>query len=195
MVQGIILAAFEFGERFAVTNINPLQGIGSQMMPKNVWANPAFWPFALLDRQLATDISAAVALACFVTACYIMGRCFGLATVPSAVAAQSCLLLFAPVINLVVHAPSNFVLTPGDAVVYAPHMVALGLLARLELGSRREFALTTAGIFALLLYSLCCDPLWTMISGMAWAVPFALVSIAPMERKATLRRCAALVGS
>jgi hypothetical protein len=153
MVQAVVLGAFEFGGRFDVTNINPLQGAGSQMLPKNVWANPAFWPFAALDRQLATDASAAVALACFAIACYIMARCFGLPAVASAVAAQSCILLFAPIV-IAARAPSNFMFVPGDAVVYAPHMVALGLLARLEPGSRRDFALTATAVFALLFYSL-----------------------------------------
>src|SRR5689334_2425931 len=78
MAQALVLNAYEFGALGDVTNLNPLQGAGSQMLPKNVWANPSFWPFALLDRQLATEISAAIALAVFAAACYFMVRCFGL---------------------------------------------------------------------------------------------------------------------
>ena len=40
----------------------------------------------------------------------------------------------------------------GNAVVYAPHMLARGLLARLEVGAYRGFGLTTAGIFVFPLY-------------------------------------------
>jgi len=61
--QAAILTAFRFAGIFDVSSINPLQGIGSQLFPLNVWANPAHWPFAFLDRHLATDISAAIALA------------------------------------------------------------------------------------------------------------------------------------
>jgi len=42
-------------------------------------------------------------------------------------------------------------------------MLALELLARLEPGSWRTFGLITAAIFALLLYGISADPLWTMI--------------------------------
>src|SRR5215217_5815234 len=76
MVQSVVLTAFKFGGYFDVTNLNPVQGIGSQLLPKNVWANPAFWPFAFFDKETATDVSALIALACFATAAYIMMRCF-----------------------------------------------------------------------------------------------------------------------
>src|SRR5260221_6663599 len=98
MAQAIIHVALRFGARFAVTNISPIQGVGSQMLPMNVWANPAYWPFAGDNEELATDISAAVALACFATACYVMARCFDVPVIPSAVAAQLTILLFSPAV-------------------------------------------------------------------------------------------------
>jgi hypothetical protein len=66
-------------------------------------------------------------------------------------------------------------------------------LARLEPGSWRSFAVITAGIFGLLLYSLCCDPLWSTVSGLSWALAFAIVAFSPIRAKAVLIRCAALV--
>ena len=39
--QAAILTAFRFAGIFDVSNINPLQGIGSQLFPLNVWVNPA----------------------------------------------------------------------------------------------------------------------------------------------------------
>src|SRR5690349_21749434 len=56
--QAEILATLEFGRPFDISNLNPLQGLGSQMMPMNVWVNPAYWPFHLFDKELATKISA-----------------------------------------------------------------------------------------------------------------------------------------
>jgi hypothetical protein len=111
---------------------------------------------------------------------------------PSILAAQSTIVLFAPAV-LILHMPTVFCLTPGNAVVYAPHMVALGILGRLEPGPWRNTALATAGIAALLLYSLYCDPLWTMVNGMSWALPFAVVTFAAVRWRAIVARCAVLV--
>src|SRR5262249_23146460 len=93
MAQTTILAAFDFGDRFSVNNINPFEGVGSQLLPMNVWANPAYWPFAIVDKQLATDISAVVALAIFASACSIMARCFEVPFLLSIIAGQLTVVL------------------------------------------------------------------------------------------------------
>jgi hypothetical protein len=191
VAQAAIIATLKFGQLFDVTNLSPITGIGSQLPTENVWANPALWPFAFFGREMATDVSAVIALAVFATACYAMARCFDLAVLPSVVAAQLCIVLFAPAL-LLVHTPTNFCFAPGSAVVYAPYMIALGLLVRLEPGSWRAFGLNTAGIFALVLYSLYCDPLLTLLPGMSWAVAFAVVTFASFQWRTILVRCAAL---
>jgi hypothetical protein len=73
--QATILTAYKFGGFFHFNNINPLQGLGSQLLPINAWINPTYWPFAILDAGPAgpaTDASAAVALGIFALACYLM---------------------------------------------------------------------------------------------------------------------------
>src|SRR5262249_9861584 len=187
MAQAIILAAYKFGGFFHFNNINPLQGLGSQLLPINVWINPAYWPFAILDLGPATDASAAVALGIFALACYVMARCFDVPIVPSAIAAQLSIVLFGRFIFLF-QLSTVFSLMVGNAVVYAPYMVALGLLARLEPGSWRSFTLITAGIFALLFYSVCCDPLWSIVCCSSWVLPFAIVALSPMRPKTVLLR-------
>src|SRR5262249_19189919 len=101
--------------------------------------------------------------------------------------AQLCIVLFAPMV-LLLNLPTVFCLTPGNAVAYAPHLVALGLVARLEPGSWRALVLTTIALFGLILYSLLCDPLWTMVSGFSWAIPFAVVILAPLQMKSVFAR-------
>jgi hypothetical protein len=191
MAQAIILAAYKFGGFFHFNNINPIQGLGSQLLPINVWINPTYWPFAILDIGPAPDASAAVALGIFALACYLMARCFDVPIVPSAIAAQLSIVLFGPFIFLF-QLSTVFSLMIGNAVVYAPYMVALGLLTRLEPGSWRSFALITAGIFILLFYSVCCDPLWSVVCCSSWALAFAIVALGPMRTKAVLVRCVAL---
>jgi hypothetical protein len=191
MAQATILAAIRFGGLFQVTNISPIEGVGSQLLPMNVWINPAYWPFHFLSQAVATDVSALIALAFFATACYIMARCFDLPIVASALAAQLCIVLFAPTV-LLLQLVTVFCLTPGNAIAYAPHMIALGLLARLEPGSWHAFGLVTVAIFALLLYGIACDPLWTTINGFSWSVAFAVVTLSPLKLKAILVRGAAL---
>src|SRR5215216_314849 len=190
MAQAAALAALKFAGYFDVTSLSPIQGIGSQLLPKNVWANPAFWPFAFFDKETATDVSALIALACFASAAYIMMRCFDVPVLPSALAAQSCIILFAPTV-LILAMPANFCLTPADAVVYAPYMIALGLLARLSPDAWQSLGLTTAGITVLVFYSVYCDPLWTMLAAISWATPFAVVTFSALRLSTIAGRGAA----
>jgi hypothetical protein len=191
MAQATILVALKFAGILQINTISPIEGVGSQLLPLNVWANPAYWPFAFFDKVSATDISAIIALGIFMAACYIMARCFDLAILPSVIAAQLCIVLFAPT-ALVLQLWEAFCLNPGNAVVYAPYMIAIGLLVRLEPGSWRLFGLTTLGILALIFYSIYCDPLWSIIGGMSWSVPFAIVTFGTTRVKTVLIRLGAL---
>ena len=190
--QAEILATLEFARPFDISNLNPLQGMGSQMMPMNVWVNPAYWPFALFDKELATEISGVVALICYAVACYVMARCFDLPRLPSVVAAQLSVMLFGPAV-LALSFSVVFSSIPGLAVVYAPHVLAFGLLARLS-PDRPQVLLVAGGLLGLLFYSLYCDPLWTMVSGLAWIVPFGVVAFSPLRGDTILVRCAVLGG-
>jgi hypothetical protein len=69
--QAEILATLEFARPFDITNLNPLQGLWPQMMPMNVWVNPAYWPFAFFRKELAAEISGVAALICYAIACYL----------------------------------------------------------------------------------------------------------------------------
>jgi hypothetical protein len=191
MAQAIILAAYKFGGFLQFNNINPIQGLGSELLPINVWINPSYWPFAVLDKAQAANASAAVALGIFAIASYIMARCFDVPIIPSAIAAQLTIVLFAPML-FVFQLSTVFTLMVGHAVVNAPYMIALGLLSRLEPGSWRSFVLITAGIFALLFYSVCCDPLWSIVCCSSWVLPLAIVALSPMRQRAVLVRCGAL---
>jgi hypothetical protein len=87
--QAIILAAYKFGGFFQFNNINPIQGLGSELLPINVWLNPTFWPFAVLEKAQAANFAAAIALGFFAVACYVMARCFDVPIVPSVIAAPA----------------------------------------------------------------------------------------------------------
>src|SRR5215813_3097339 len=190
--QAEILTTLAFAKPFDITNLNPLQGLWPQMMPMNVWVNPAYWPFAFFNKELATQLSGVAALICYALACYLMARLFDLPTHASIVTAQLSIMLFAPAARAMAFSVV-FVSIPGLAVVYAPHLLALGLLARLS-PNRPQVFIIAAGILALLFYSLYCDPLWTMVSGVAWIVPFAVVTFSPLRRDTILVRCAVLGG-
>src|SRR5215831_8124849 len=125
--QAEILTTMEFARPFDITNLNPLQGLFPQMMPMNVWVNPAYWPFAFFRKELAAEISGVIALICYALACYSMARLFDLPRLPSVVAAQLSVMLFAAAARAMAFSVV-FVSIPGLAVVYAPHLLALGLL-------------------------------------------------------------------
>jgi hypothetical protein len=88
---------------------------------------------------------------------------------------------------------SSFASIPGLAFVYAPHLLAFGLLARLS-PERPQVLFIAAGLLGLLFYSLYCDPLWTAVSGLAWIIPFAVVAFSPARRETIFARCAVLGG-
>src|SRR5215472_15371427 len=178
--QAEILTTMEFARPFNITNLHPLQGLWPQMMPMNVWVNPAYWPFAFFHKELAADVSGIVALMCYALACYLMARLFDLPRLPSIIAAQLSVMLFAPAAGAMAFSVV-FVSIPGLAVVYAPHLLALGLLARVS-PNRPQVFIIAGGILMLLFYSLYCDPLWTMVSGVAWIVPFGVVAFGSLRR-------------
>src|SRR5215471_6109781 len=190
--QAEILTTMEFARPFNITNLNPLQGLWPQMMPMNVWVNPAYWPFAFFHKELAADVSGIVALICYALACYLMARLFDLPRIPSIIAAQLSIMLFAPAAKALAFA-AVFISIPGLAIVYAPHLLALGLLARLS-PKRPQVFIVASGILMLLFYSLYCDPLWTMVSGVAWIVPFGVVAFGSLCRGTIVVRCAVLAG-
>jgi hypothetical protein len=191
MARAVIHATITFGRIFDVTNINPLEGLGSQLLPINVWINPAFWPFFFLQGRMALDMSAVISLGCIAAACYVLARCFDVSVLPSIVGAQLVIILFGPLVRILVFF-QIFWIGPATAVVYAAQLVALGILARVEPGSMRNFVFATGSIFVLLLYSLACDPLWTLIGGMGLFGAFAVVALSPMRIWPILVRCAAL---
>src|SRR4029077_17227839 len=111
---------------------------------------------------------------------------------PSIIAAQLSIMLFMPAVRALAFGP-NFASIPGLAIVYAPHLVAFGLLARLS-PDRPQVLFMAGGLLGLLFYSLYCDPLWTAVSGLAWIIPFAVVTFSPGRRDTILARCAVLGG-
>jgi len=194
LAQSILHATLKFGGFLHVTNINPLEGMGSQLPPLNVWANPAFWPFFFLEAPTALSISAVVALGCLATACYVLMRCFDVPPLPSIVAAQLVIVLFGPLALMFVFY-QVFWINPGTATVYAAELVALGVLGRLQPGRLRDFILATGAIFVLFLYSLACDPLWAVIGGIAMYGAFAVVTLHPLRWRPILVRGGALGGA
>ena len=177
MAEAVIRAAFSLAALFDVTNTNHIQGVGSLLLPFNVWANPAYWPFAIMEGDRAAQVSGLIALACFAIAVYVMAHYFNLPALPSAVAAQSCIVLFGPLL-LLASGTTVFALEPGFAVVYAPLMVALGVLSRIEPGNIGPFVFRTCIFLLLVLYSIYSDPLWSVIGGISWSAAYIVVASA-----------------
>jgi hypothetical protein len=121
-----------------------------------------------------------------------MARCFEVPRISSIIAAQFTVVIFTPMVLMLAFVP-NFFSISGLAVVYAPHLVAFGLLARLS-PERPQVWFIAGGLLGLLFYSLYCDPLWTAVSGLAWIVPFAVVTFSPARRNTILARWAVLGG-
>src|SRR5260370_26571059 len=92
--QAEILTTMEFARPFEITNLNPLQGLWPQMMPMNVWVNPAYWPFAFFHKELAAGIPGGAPLLFYALVGYLMDRPFHLPRLQSVVSAQCNPMLF-----------------------------------------------------------------------------------------------------
>src|SRR5260370_21692817 len=65
LAQATIPTAYKFARFFQFYIINPTQGLGSQLLPMNVWGNPSYFAIAFLSQELATDLVAAMTPASF----------------------------------------------------------------------------------------------------------------------------------
>jgi len=210
--QALLVTAFKFGGIFNLTNLNPVQGYGSLLLPMNVWANPAWWPFIIQDTQLATDISATLAVGCLAAGCYIMARCFDVPVLPSIIGAQLVIVMLPPLVRVTGTFYEMLWLNPGIATAYAAPMVALGIFTRLDTGIADKFAAKplllgssifsnpatknffyiTGGVFASLLYGIFIDPLWIAITGIALFPAFAVVMLSELRFWPIVRRFSVL---
>jgi glucose-6-phosphate-specific signal transduction histidine kinase len=88
--------------------------------------------------------------------------------------------------------PPYFAQQPGFAVVYAPLMIALGVLTRIEPGRIGPVVLRTSLVLLLLLHSIYSDPLWRVVAAISWSAAFMAVAFGPLRRNSILLRCASL---
>jgi hypothetical protein len=193
--QAAITIAMRFGGILNTTNFDPVQGFGSLLLPMNAWLNPAYWPFAAGDPRWALELSAAIALCCLALGCYVMARCFEAPLVPSIIAAQLVIVLAAPLVRVMGMFYQMLWLNPGLATIYGASLAALGVFASLHPGRVRSFIYAAGGVFGLLLYGICCDPFWIVISGLGLAGGFAVVLFFPWGLRQILFRAAVLGSS
>ena len=191
MSQATILAALKFGGLFQVTNINPIEGVGSQLLPLNVWLNPAHWPFHILGQAPATDVSALIALGLFRNFLLRHG-----AVLRTANGAQRCRCATvhravctggtrpAAIDGLLHNARQRCGLCATYDCARAPSSPRPGIVAQIRFGDRRHLRAPTLQPF--------CDPLWTTINGFSWSVAFAVVTLSPLKLKPILIRAGAL---
>jgi len=189
--QAEILATLEFARPFDITNLNPLQGLGSQMMPINVWVNPAYWPLPSSTRSLRRRSPAlwrSFAMRPPVTRWRVASTCRGF---PSIIAAQLSIMLFAPAVRTLAFM-LNFDSIPGTGRRLCA--ASAGVRPAGAASPERPQVWFIAGGLLACCSSLYCDPLWTGVSGLAWIVPFAVVTFSPARRDTILARFAALGG-
>jgi hypothetical protein len=143
--------------------ISSLQGMGGQELPVNPWINPGY-AVLLAGTGLWECVASYVIFAgLFFLAVYALGAALRIGPVPSVVAAQlACFLLFPP-LDEPAGMYNQVRMNPG-VVLYAA--IALVLLALLIRGGTRTVAANGALVAApaaLFLYSVLCDPIWTVV--------------------------------
>jgi hypothetical protein len=191
----LIRDARVWGSPWAQAQISPLQGMGALQLPVNAWINPGYAVLltgASLPRVMASFLLFAGAL---FLAVFLLGRALRLGVRTAIVAAQiACLLPFPPFEEWAGLHP-QLRLNPGTAYYVALALLCLGLFLRLGTGSRALDLARALLLPLLFLYSLLCDPLWTVVPFLSLA-PFLAVALPAGRTPRTLAwRAGAVVSS
>jgi hypothetical protein len=147
----------------AQSQISHLQGMGAQLLPMNPWINPGY---AILLRGTTLPwISASYLIfaGCLFGAVFGLGLALRAGPVRSVVAAQlTCLMLFPPLeqsAGLAVQLRLN----PGVVFYAAIALVLVGMLVRLGTRATPLNAVLLVAPSLLFVYSILCDPIWTIV--------------------------------
>jgi len=145
------------------SQISPLQGMGTQRLPGNPLINPGYAIFTR-GRTLPLVVGSYLFFAgCLFLAVFSLGRALGIGVPTAVLAAQAACLLPFPPLEESAGFYQQLRLNPGVVYYIAIAIVLLGLLVRIGTTTRAlNFALIAA-IPALFIYSLLCDPIWTVV--------------------------------
>jgi hypothetical protein len=196
MAVALIKDAPGWTSPWRLSQISHLQGMGAQLLPGLAWLDPGY---AVL--QLGTTLPFAVASYLFFAgalflATWALGSALGMRAALAAGAGQAvCLALFPP-LDLSIGMNPQLRLNPG--VIYYDVLALLMLAVLVRAGSaptRRDVVAAAAALPALFLYSLLCDPVWTVVPALSLGVFFAAALVVDGGRPALLRRGAAALAA
>lgn len=184
-----------WGSPWAQSHLSHLQGMGAQQLPGNVWINPGYAVLlqgASPARVIASYLIFAGAL---FTATHVLGRTLRLGTTTTVVASQiACLLPFPPLERWAGIHP-QLQLNPGVAYYVAIALVVLAILLRFGGAPAAWVPALIALVPLLLLYSILCDPLWTVVPFLSLGVFFGAALLVERSRRADLFRIASIGGA
>jgi hypothetical protein len=173
------------------SQISHLQGMGTQQAPVNYWIIPGY---ALLFAGTTTPLivgSYLVFAGFLALAVFGFSRVLRLGWPLAIVAAQlACFLLFPP-LEETAGLNMQLRLNPGVAYFAAVMLTALTCLLAIGPRPRASNLLLTLSLPALILYSILCDPIWTVVPSLSLALFFAVALAADADRRVALRRGAA----
>jgi hypothetical protein len=160
------------------SQISPLQGMGAQQLPVNPWLNPGY-AVLLAGNTLALGVGSALVFAgALLIAVYLLGTALGVGPALSLAAAQAtCLLLFPPLetnAGFYVQVRIN----PGVVLYVAIAIALIALLIRCGTLRPAASAAVALAIPALFVYSVLCDPIWTVVPYLSLWVFFAAALLA-----------------
>ncbi len=189
MAVSLIRAARVWSSPWAQSQISHLQGMGAQQAPTNPWLNPGYSIFFMGTTLPMAVGSYLFFAACLFLAVYAFGRALGLGRVITILAAQAACVLTFPPLEIFAGLYIQTRLNPG--VVY-PIAIAIAMIALLiRIGDCPAAIRQGIMILAfplLLLYSLLCDPIWTIVPQVSLAIFFAAALASGPDRASFGRR-------
>ncbi len=165
LYKNLISTQIQFSEWFSLNAFNPLQGMGNQIIPMNVWLHPAYLPFHFFSDGTAALISTALSWLALVTSCYFLSRKLGIGEATSIVAAQISTVLFFP-FQYEFDQHINYLLNPGVALITALVITGLTLIDRLadDFSKGRLGVINLSLLFAIAAFGILADPIWFVVN-------------------------------
>jgi hypothetical protein len=196
MAVALIRNAPGWTSPWRLSQISHLQGMGGQLLPGLPWLDPGYAVLFLgttLPFVLGSYLFFAASL---FLAAWALGRALGIPTALAAGAAQAAVFALFPPLDFITGMNHQLRMNPG--VIYYDVLALLMLAVLLRAGpgaTRRGVAAAAVALPALLVYSLLCDPIWTVVPAISLAVFFPAALLADGSRPALVRRGAAALAA
>lgn len=178
LFKNLIAAQIQFSTPFSLNSLNPLQGLGNQIVPINIWLQPSYLPFLFFEEGAAATISMVLSWLALLVSSYFLSRQLGIGKTTSLIAAQLITVQFFP-FQYELGLAINYLLNPAVAFTTAVVITLLGFAIRLsdDFSKGRRGTANMVMLFIVFLFGIITEPLGLFTIGLYFLPYFAVILV------------------